>query len=191
MAVLAVGCVEKGMFDNIHIRPTTTLPVGSIEASDSSLFELAGIQESMVKGTDGVLTFVDSSDLTLAASEIGVAPVTFDEQLFDFDASLAAFRSGDGFVEIPSGQLTETFELSGLEADVTLDTVIFDGGTFRVSVDGLEGVAGYDKSELRVVVPSLLRDERPVVLTPGEVLNLTPDYVLVPEAGNRIRIAFL
>ena len=30
----------------------------------------------------------------------------------------------------------------------------------------------------------------PVVLTPGEVLNLTPDYVLVPEAGNRIRIAF-
>lgn len=190
MAVLAVGCVEKGMFDNIHIRPTTTLPVGSIEASDSSLFELAGIQESMVKGTDGVLTFVDSSDLTLAASEIGVAPVTFDEQLFDFDASLAAFRSGDGFVEIPSGQLTETFELSGLEADVTLDTVIFEGGTFRVSVDGLEGVAGYDKSELRVVVPSLLRDERPVVLTPGEVLNLTPDYVLVPEAGNRIRIAF-
>lgn len=46
VAAVAAGCTEKGMFDNIHVRPNTTLPVGNVVASDSSLFELADIQKT-------------------------------------------------------------------------------------------------------------------------------------------------
>ena len=160
MAVLAVGCVEKGMFDNIHIRPTTTLPVGSIEASDSSLFELAGIQDKMQVGSDGVLTFVDSSELTLSSAEVGVAPIELPDQRFEFNKDLTSYVGRAGWIDLPEGEFFESFVLEGMDDGAMVDTVIFRSGLFRVEADGLENLAGYDRSELKIVVPNLLKDNR-------------------------------
>lgn len=186
---LAAGCTEKGMFDNIHVRPNTTLPIGNITTTDSSLFDLAGIQQNMRVDENGVLTFTDTTALTLSGPGAGVALVEVPAQHFDLYKTLPSLPSAGGFVELPEGEVTESFVLTGLDG-ATVDTVIFTDGSFVVTVGGLEGTAGYDKSELRIVVPNLLKDDRPVTLISGEPLTLGPDYMLVPDAGNRITVRF-
>ncbi len=189
VAAVAAGCTEKGMFDNIHVRPNTTLPVGNVVASDSSLFELADIQKNMQVGPDGVLTFVDSTDLTLSGPEVGTSLVEVPAQKFDLYKDLTSWSGAGGFIDLPAGQVAETFTLTGLDG-ATVDTVVFSEGSFTVSVGGLDAVPGYDRSELRIVVPNLLKDEQPVTLTAGEPLALGPDYMLVLDAGNRMSVRF-
>lgn len=186
---LAAGCAEKGMFENIHVRPNATLPIGNVAVTDSSLFDLAGIEKNMRVGPDGVLTFVDSTELTLSGPEVGTSLVEIPVQHFDLYKTLPALPSAGGFIDLPEGLVTESFELTGL-GGATVDTAVFSDGNFTVSVDGLEGVSGYGKSELRIVVPNLLKDGRPVTLTAAEPLVLGPDYMLVPDAGNRITVRF-
>lgn len=188
-AVLAAGCAEKGMFENIHVRPNATLPVGNVVATDSSLFDLAGVEKNMRVGPDGVLMFVDSTELTLSGPEVGTSLIDIPVQHFDLYKTLPALPAAGGFIDLPQGVVTETFTLTGL-GGATVDTVVFSGGSFTVSVGGLDGVPGFEKSELRIVVPNLLRDERPVTLTAGESLALGPDYMLVPDNGNRITVRF-
>lgn len=188
-AALAAGCAEKGMFDNIHVRPNTTLPIGNVVATDSSLFELAGIEKNMRVGADGVLTFVDSTELTLSGPEVGISLVEVPVQHFELHKALPSLPAVGGFIDLPQGVVTETFTLTGL-GGATVDTVVFSDGSFTVSVDGLDGVSGYDKSELRIVVSNLLKNESPVTLTAGEPLALGPEYMLVPDAGNRITVLF-
>lgn len=188
-AALAAGCTEKGMFENIHVRPETTLPIGKVTATDSSLFELAGIEKHMHAGPDGVLTFVDSTELTLSGPQVGVSLVEVPVQHFDLYKALPALPSAGGFVDLPEGLVTETFALTGLDGAI-LDTVVFSEGSFTVDVGGLDGVPGYDKSQLRIVVPNLLKDKQPVTLVPGEPLALGPEYMLVPDAGNRVSVQF-
>lgn len=188
-AALAAGCTEKGMFENIHVRPDATLPIGNITATDSSLFELAGIGKNMRVGPDGVLTFVDSTGLTLSGPGVGNSLIEVPVQHFDLYKILPPLPSIGGFVDLPEGQVTETFTLT-VPGGAALDTVVFSEGIFVVSVAGLDGVPGYDKSQLRIVVPNLLKDEQPVTLTAGEPLALGPDYMLVPDAGNRITVRF-
>lgn len=187
LVLLLTGCVEKGMFENIHVRPNVSLPLGSITASDSSLFELAGLQDKMEVGSDGVLTFVDSSTLTLSSAESEITPVALPDQQFAFSLDLASLAETGRWIELPAGQLSESFQLAGLDSGVSVDTISFRSGIFRVSVEGMEG---YDPSELQVIVPNLLKNDQPVTLHAGESLMLGPDYLLVPETGNRITVTF-
>ena len=188
-AAAVTGCTEKGMFDNIHVRPDATLPIGNVTATDSSLFELADIQKNMMVGSDGVLTFVDSTELTLSGPGVGNSLIEVPVQHFDLYKILPSLPSIGGFVDLPDGQVTETFTLT-VPGGALLDTVVFSDGSFVVSVAGLDGVPGYDKSQLRIVVPNLLKDEQPVTLVAGEALTLGPEYMLVPDAGNRVTVQF-
>lgn len=147
-AAAVTGCTEKGMFDNIHVRPDATLPIGNITATDSSLFELADIQKNMTVGPDGVLTFVDSTELTLSGPGVGNSLIEVPVQHFDLYKILPSLPSIGGFVDLPEGQVTETFTLT-VPGGAAVDTVIFSEGSFVVSVAGLDGVSGYDKSQLR------------------------------------------
>lgn len=177
------------MFDNIHVRPDATLPIGNVTATDSSLFELADIQKNMTVGPDGVLTFVDSTELTLSGPGVGNSLVEVPVQHFDLYKVLPPLPSTGGFVDLPDGQVTETFAMT-VPGGAELDTVVFSEGSFIVSVAGLDGVPGYDKSQLRIVVPNLLKDEQPVTLVAGVPLQLGPEYMLVLDAGNRVTVQF-
>lgn len=188
-AAAVTSCAEKGMFDNIRVQSDATLPIGNITATDSSLFALADIQQNMIVGSDGVLTFVDSTELTLSGPGVGSSLVEIPVQHFDLYKHLPALPSADGFVDLPEGQVTETFTLT-VPAGAALDTVVFSEGSFVVSVAGLDGVPGYDRSQLRIVVPNLLKDKQPVTLVAGEALTLGPEYMLVPDAGNRVTVRF-
>lgn len=143
----------------------------------------------MQVGPDGVLTFVDSTDLTLSGPEVGTSLVEVPAQKFDLYKDLTSWSGAGGFIDLPTGQVAETFTLTGLDG-ATVDTVVFSEGSFTVSVGGLDAVPGYDRSELRIVVPNLLKDEQPVTLTAGEPLALGPDYMLVLDAGNRMSVRF-
>lgn len=189
LAAAVTGCAEKGMFDNIHVRPDATLPIGNVTATDSSLFELADIQKNMMVGPDGVLTFVDSTELTLSGPGVGNSLVEVPVQHFDLYKTLPTLPSIGGFVDLPDGQVVETFTLT-VPGGAVLDTVVFSTGSFVVSVVGLDGVPGYDKSQLKIVVPNLLKDKQPVTLVAGEALQLGPEYMLVPDAGNRVTVQF-
>lgn len=189
VALLAAACTEKGMFQNIHIYPNTSLPIGNISATDSALFELAGIQKNMHVGEDGVLTFIDSTDLTLSGVGVGTSLIEVPTQHFDLYKTLPTLPQVSGFIDLPQGVVTETFALTGLDG-TTVDTVIFSEGSFVVNINGLEGVAGYDKSELQVEVPNLIHNDQPVRLTPGVPLELGPDYMLVLGTGNQITTRF-
>ena len=130
---LAAGCAEKGMFENIHVRPDATLPVGSVAVTDSSLFDLAGIEKNMQVGPDGVLTFTDDTELTLSGPEVGASLVEIPVQHFDLYKVLPALPAEGGFIDLPQGRVTESFELTGLDG-ATVDTVVFSGGSFTVSL---------------------------------------------------------
>lgn len=190
LAVAGVtGCAEKGMFENIHVRPNATLPLGNITATDSSLFELADIEKNMYVGTDGVLTFVDSTGLTLSGPQVGNSLVEIPVQQFNLHKSLISLPTDGIFTELPEGSVFETITLN-IPGGERIDTVIFSSGSFTVTIQGMDDVPDYDKAELRIVVPNLLRDEQPVTLTSGESLALGPDYMLVPDAGNTITVNF-
>lgn len=188
--LLVVGCAEKGMFEDIHVQTNTSLPIGKITASDSALFALADLGDKMTVGEDGVLTFTDSTELALSKPGVGTALIEVPMQNFDLYKLIpSTLPVVGGFVDLPTGRVSETFALRGLNG-AEVDTAIFSSGSFVVRVAGLEGVAGYDPRELRIEVPNLLKNERPVVLTAGVPLALGPDYMLVPEEGNRITVRF-
>lgn len=189
LSLLATACTEKGMFQNIHVYPDTSLPIGNITATDSALFALAGIQQNMQVGEDGVLTFIDSTGLTLSAAGIGTSIVEVPNQYFNLNKTIPSLSQVGGFVELPQGAVTETFTMTGLNG-ATIDTVIFSNGSFVVNINGLEGITGYDKSELRVEVPNLLYNNHPVTLTPGVPITLGPDYMLLPTPTNQLTIQF-
>lgn len=187
--LLTAGCAEKDMFNNIHIRPDTTLPIGHVIATDSSLFDLAGVQKNMKVGLDGVLTFVDSTELTLSKPGVGISLIEIPAQDFTLYKALPTLPSIGGFVDLPAGQVTENFTLTVPDGAV-VDTVVFRSGSFSVSVVGLEGIAGYDKAQLKIIVRNLLKDKQPVTLVAGVPLLLDASYMLVPDAGNRITVEF-
>lgn len=190
IALWATGCAERGMFEDIHVRPDVSLPIGRVVASDSALFALADLDGKMAVGEDGVLMFVDSTELALSKPGVGTSLVEVPVQNFGLYKLIpASLPVVGGFVELPEGQVTETFAMTGLNG-TEVDTVVFRTGSFVVRVEGLEGVTGYDPRELRIEVPNLLRDEQPVVLTAGVPVALGPEYKLVPDAGNRIRVRF-
>ena len=180
LMTLATACTQKGMFDNIHVYPNTSLPLGNITATDSALFELAGIQKNMHVGEDGILTFIDSTDLTLSGVGVGTSLIDVPTQHFDIYKIIPSLPQVGDFTDLPQGMVTETFTLTGLDG-ATVDTVIFSDGSFEVNINGLDGVAGYDKSELQVVVPNLLYNKQPVTVTPDIPLQLGPEYMLVLE----------
>lgn len=189
LMTLATACTQKGMFDNIHVYPNTSLPLGNITATDSALFELAGIQKNMHVGEDGILTFIDSTDLTLSGVGVGTSLIDVPTQHFDIYKIIPTLPQVGDFTDLPQGMVTETFTLTGLDG-ATVDTVIFSNGSFEVNINGLDGVAGYDKSELQVVVPNLLYNKQSVTVTPGIPLQLGPEYMLVLESGNRMTVRF-
>lgn len=189
LLTMATACTQKGMFENIHVYPNTSLPLGSIVATDSALFELAGIQKNMHVGENGILTFIDSTSLTLSGMGVGTSLIELPTQQFNLNKNLSSLPSVGGFIDLPQGLLTETFTLTGLDG-ATVDTIIFGSGSLEVNVNGLVSVSGYDKSELKVVMSNLLYNKQPVTLTPGVPLQLGPEYMLVLEPGNQMTAGF-
>lgn len=177
------------MFKDIHVVSRTALPLGTIWASDSSLFELAGIQDQLYADADGLLNYADTTDFHLSGDGVGADLVTVSSQEYQINRPVNYTPGANGRITLPNGAVFQSFRLS-VSNNGTLRQVAFKSGTLSVFVSGLNDVPGYDPSLLRIRIPNLTRNGEEVTLRSNELIQLGPDYMFDLDANNSLTLYF-
>lgn len=187
LTLALVGCTPSDMFEDVHIYPNTSLPLGTVQASDSSLFALAGMGQNMRVGADGVLNFVDSTSLILSKDGVGTPLFTIGDQHFGISQPLTP-TPGLETIQLPDG-LNQQFILNTSSDDQTIDKISFANCQITIDIDGLD-VPGYNPHDMIITLPQVNVNGRTLSMYPGDVVTLGPDDFIAPLPGNTITCQF-
>lgn len=184
--ILVTSCVEKNAFKDIHVYPDTSLPIGSLSVSDSTIFALAQIREGMTVGEDGVITFHFSENAGLSEPGASTPIFTFNAQHLAIHESLSHLPPGIHFIDITTPIELE-FPLLGLGDGVTVNKMSFVNGYLDLQINGLN-VPGYNPNELSITIPEIDVNGSPLVIHPGDRISLTPETPMHLDSDNIMKV---
>lgn len=184
--ILVTSCVEKNAFKDIHVYPDTSLPIGSISVSDSTIFAMAQIREGMTVGEDGVITFHFSENAGLSEPGASTPIFTFEAQHLDINESLPQLPPGINFIDITT-PIELNFPLSGVGDDVKIHKMSFVDGYIDLQIDGLN-VPGYNPDELLITIPEIDVNGSPLVIHSGDRIALTPETPMHLDSDNIMKV---
>lgn len=181
VALFAVSCgFGKDAFTDLRVEAGISVPLGSIVLTDSSLFALAGdfSRDLHVNPTTKVLYVLIDDSLSLINQSSFNTIFQFGTQNLRFSVSSGLPPSPvDVTFEIPNG-VEQTISIN-LPSGERLDEMVFASGSVRLAMDN---AAGKDYSQMRVTVPQIIntKTNQPLVLTVGNAIAITKDYVIKP-----------
>lgn len=198
LSLFAVGCAGNDLFSDIHIKPNTSLPVGMLSVTDSSLFAMAGVTEQLKVNEQGVLKFEVKHEVAFTNEEV-------INNIFKFKDQNVAFRAAiPGWDQIPGGVPGDLINIADIAPEgiaVTgkinvkerIDNMVFTDGSVVME---LTNENGYDTSGVVCTLPNLLRNGVALVVRDGQRVDFNDGatYVLHPlhdtEGGNLFKMVF-
>lgn len=189
---LLVGCGPKDMLDDIHVEINTSLPLGSLNFSDSTLFALAGdFSSSLVVDKNHVLGVRLDDSITLVDEKKFEMIFNMPVQDIQVYLTLPQLPIPDGtMTPIPEnyGKLTSPINLPNGER---VDSVVFSSGSVTVNL-----ASAGDLSKVYVTIPEIISNitKLPLRLKPGQTAQIDRTYAFVPhhkaDQSNIITLVF-
>lgn len=173
VSLLLFGCMEKDMFKDIHIYPDTTLPIGSFEISDSSLFAQANMEPETDQ--NGVLQFSFKNSVSFVEESDIARIFTFPTQYFRFEIPSFPARVEGDKIDIPS-DISIDVDLQ-LGDDESVTNIAFSRIAAIVAIDGV------DMSTVRCRIPQIKDADGNAFEYRHNVINYSGQYQLDTDTG--------
>lgn len=178
--LFVVGCgIKSDMFSDIHIEANTSLPLGTISFTDSTLFALAGdFSSQLTVSADHVLTVHLDDTLSLVDRKKLDKVFKLQEQIKTF--SIATQGAPSGVITLDGASIDYSMVVPNNER---IDRAIFAQMTVAVSIEGDE-----DKSDVMVTFPEIVNIKTgiPLTVSVGQDVVIGTDYAIVPQQTSTI-----
>lgn len=173
-----VGC-QKLYFNDIHVTPNTSIPLGKATISDTSLFAFADLNSVLSKTEDDVLLF-SMKDHTVLADENTINQlIEIRGQVYDFSYDLPGIPlPGDIEIDLPDEGLTTQFYFNVGQGE-SINKLILENGRMEMTVSGNEQFPN-----LVGTMPQITRNGVPIRIRVGDVIQIDKSYVIAPIKKN-------
>ncbi|MDE7356306.1 MAG: hypothetical protein K2N21_06015 [Rikenellaceae bacterium] len=180
------SCNPVDDFKDLSLGVNTSLPVGGIDFSQASLFELSGVDTNIVRyDPEGVMVIVDSIGLDLMNEGQFDEVLSFDFPKVrldtdDFIPDISRLSGLDAGIEIPEKRVVEKLDMPG---DERLSKVKLSAGSLRFSDGGaLSGLVCKVENVFDV-------SGNPIEIRAGQVVDLA-GCTIKPSDGNSMAFVF-
>ncbi len=178
--LVLVSCNVGDDFKDLKVDLNTSLPLGKLEFSEASLFELSDVDTTLIRyDSDGCMVLNDSIE----------ANIISDSQIDEFlsinfpDASIDIPIPGGVSGSFPVPENDNYFELT-TDGGETLEEVVLNNGYINFSYDASLRDVTCTIKEITDVNGNAL------VVRSGERIDLTRGYTIKPLDGNKLTFVY-
>lgn len=169
-----IAC-QKIDFDDIHVTPNTSIPLGKATISDSSLFAFADLNSVLSKTQDDVLLFSMSDHSVLADENTVSQLINIRSQVYQFSYNLPELPpAGVGEIDLPEDGLTTQFYFN-VDQSESITKLVLANGKLEMKVAGNEQF-----SNLVGTMPQITRNGVPIKFKVGDVIQIDKNCVIAP-----------
>lgn len=176
-----VGCgVKSDMFSDIHIQANTSMPLGSLSFTDSTLFALAGdFSSQLTVSSDHILTINIDDSLSLVDRNKLDKVFKMPDQTKTF--TIVTQGVPGGVISLDGASINYTMIVPNNER---IDSTIFAQVAVIVNIEGTQ-----DKSNVRATFSEIVNIQTGVPLTVpiGQTINIGSNYAIVPQQTSTIK----
>lgn len=174
---------------DLNVNSNISLPLGSVNISDSTLLQSIGAENGIKIDDSGILTYQTSKNIELSDNNIITKVLDLPTQNLNFNEILPELSGLASGTVIPVSKLAPdglNIKLK-INSSNRLDTVIFTQGYIDLAIDNPNN---YDYSNLIFTLENITRNEQPISLTNGQRIEFNDGatYVLSPSQGNMLDI---